>query len=124
MPEFVALTSANAAKIFNVYPRKGAVAAGSDADLVVWDPKKTRRISAKTHHQKVDFNIFEGMEVEGVNAITIAQGKVVYRDGELRTIRGAGRYIDRPPFPDYATALRRTAALEAPKPVLRDAAAE
>src|SRR5579883_2113550 len=122
IPEFVALTSANAAKIFNIYPRKGAVAPGSDADLVVWDPKKTRRISAKTHHQKVDFNIFEGMEVEGVNAITLSQGKIVYRDGELRTVKGAGRYIDRPPFPEYYTALRQKAALEAPKPVIRQAA--
>ena len=122
IPEFVALTSANAAKIFNIYPRKGAVAPGSDADLVVWDPKKTRRISAKTHHQKVDFNIFEGIEVEGVNAITLSQGKIVYRDGELRTVKGAGRYIDRPPFPEYYTALRQKAALEAPKPVMRQAA--
>jgi len=122
IPEFVALTSANAAKIFNIYPRKGAVAAGSDADLVVWDPKTTRRISAKTHHQKVDFNIFEGMEVEGVNTITLSRGKVVYRDGELRTVKGAGRYIDRPPFPEYYTALRQKAALEAPKPVMRQAA--
>ena len=122
IPEFVALTSANAAKIFNIYPRKGAVAAGSDADLVVWDPKTTRRISAKTHHQKVDFNIFEGIEVEGVNTITLSRGKVVYRDGELRTVKGAGRYIDRPPFPEYYTALRQKAALEAPKPVMRQAA--
>ena len=122
IPEFVALTSANAAKIFNIYPRKGAVAAGSDADLVVWDPKTTRRISAKTHHQKVDFNIFEGIEVEGVNTITLSRGKVVYRDGELRTVKGAGRYIDRPPFPDYYKALLQKAALEAPKPVMRQAA--
>lgn len=120
--EFVAATSANAAKIFNLYPRKGVVAAGADADLVVWDAKKTRRISAKTHHQKVDFNIFEGMEVEGVNALTLSQGKIVYRDGELRTRKGAGRYINRPPFPAYYKALLQKEALDRPRAVLRDAA--
>ena len=120
--EFVAVTSANAAKIFNIYPRKGAVAAGSDADLVVWDPKKTRRISAKTHHQKVDFNIFEGMEVEGVNVVTLSLGKIVWRDGDLVSVKGAGRWIDRPPFPAYYTALLKKERAEQRRPVLRHAA--
>ncbi len=104
--EFVAVTSTNAAKIFNIYPRKGVIATGSDADLMVWDPTRTRRISAKTHHQKVDFNIFEGMEVRGINTATVANGKIVYRDGDVRTVKGAGRYIDRPPFAPYYEALR------------------
>ncbi|MBI3454028.1 MAG: dihydropyrimidinase [Rhodospirillales bacterium] len=119
MNEFVAVTSTNAAKIFNIYPRKGAVAAGADADLVVWDPKKTRRISAATHHQKVDVNIFEGMEVTGINTVTISQGKIVYRDGDVRTVKGAGRYIDRPPFAGYFEALRIKRERERPRPVNR-----
>ncbi|TNE58688.1 MAG: dihydropyrimidinase [Alphaproteobacteria bacterium] len=96
--EFVAATSTNAAKIFNIYPRKGSIHVGADADLVVWDPKATRTISAKTHHQNVDFNIFEGMTVEGTNSHTVSQGKITFANGDLRAERGAGRYIKRPRF--------------------------
>jgi dihydropyrimidinase len=119
--EFVAVTSSNAAKIFNIYPRKGLIAAGSDADLVVWDPAATRHISAKTHRQKVDYNIFEGMSVTGVNAITISQGNIVYRDGDVRTVRGAGRYISRPPFAPYFGALKLREQATAPFSVPRTA---
>src|SRR3546814_7779787 len=73
--EFVAITSTNAAKIFNIYPRKGAIEIGADADILVWDPEKRRTISKDSHHQKIDFNIFEGMEVQGINVTTLSQGK-------------------------------------------------
>ncbi|HJN55262.1 MAG TPA: amidohydrolase family protein, partial [Candidatus Poseidoniales archaeon] len=99
--EFVAVTSTNAGKIFNVYPQKGIIAPGAHADIVVWDPERSRTISAETHNQNIDFSIYEGMTVTGVPAITISQGKVVYEDGELKTVRGAGRYINRPCFPSY-----------------------
>jgi dihydropyrimidinase len=106
--EFVAVTSANTAKIFNIYPRKGTVAVGADADLVVWDPEKTKTISARTHHQKVDFNIFEGMEMRGLASHTISQGRLVYADGDLRAVRGAGRYVKRPAFPSIFEAARKS----------------
>ena len=96
--EFVAVTSTNTAKIFNLYPRKGAVAVGADADLVVWDPAATKTVSAKTHHQNVDFSIFEGMKMTGIPSHTVAAGRIVYAKGNLRAVKGAGRYIKRPPF--------------------------
>lgn len=110
--EFVRVTSTNAAQIFNIYPRKGSIGVGADADLVVWDPKGTRTISAKTHHQKVDFNIFEGMSVTGIPSHTISQGKVVWADGKLDVERGKGRYIDRPNFAPYYAAMAKRQALK------------
>ncbi len=120
--EFVRVTSTNAAQIFNLYPRKGSIGVGADADIVVWDPEATRTISAKTHHQNVDFNIFEGMTVKGVASHTISQGKVVWADGKLDAVRGAGRYIPRQTFPPVFEALDRQNRLRAPKPVVRRAA--
>ena len=117
--EFVAATSANAAKIFNIYPRKGSVSPGADADLVVWDPELERTISKETHHQNVDFNIFEGMKVRGANIATLSQGKVVYQDGELRVERGAGRYINRPVYAPYYEALEKTIRRNEPQAVAR-----
>lgn len=96
--EFVSVTSTNAAKIFNIYPQKGAIEVGSDADLIVWDPKLKRTISRQTHHQNIDFNIFEGMHVTGNVSHTISQGKLVYANGELFVEQGAGRYIHRPVY--------------------------
>lgn len=119
MNEFVAVTSTNAAQIFNIYPRKGSVSVGADADIVVWDPEANKTISAKTHHQNVDYNIFEGMEVKGCASHTISRGKLVWADGELNVERGAGRYVDRPPFAAYYDALKVQAQRAEPVPVKR-----
>jgi len=119
MSEFVAVTSTNSAKIFNIYPRKGMIAAGSDADLAIFDPQATHTISAKTHHQNVDFNIFEGMELTGINVATVSQGKVVYKDGDVRTVSGVGRYVDRPCFAPYYAAVEKRSSATAPTSVDR-----
>lgn len=117
--EFVAATSANAAKIFNIYPRKGAITPGADADLVVWDPKATKTISARTHHQRIDFNIFEGMTVEGLAVVTVSAGEVVYRNGALDVKTGRGRYVKRPNFAPMFDALGKIATAKTPVPVDR-----
>ncbi|MCK0744222.1 dihydropyrimidinase [Chromohalobacter nigrandesensis] len=120
MQDFVAVTSTNTAKIFNMYPRKGAIQEGADADLVVWDPSATRTISAETHHQNVDFNIFEGKTVRGIPRHTISQGKWVWRDGqELHAEKGAGRYIERPAYPGVYDVLKKRAERNAATAVER-----
>jgi len=113
------ITSSNTAQIFNIYPRKGSISVGADADLVLWDPNATRIISAKTHHQNVDFNVFEGMQVQGLARSTLSQGKLVWHDGDLRAIRGAGRYIPRPCFSPVFNAVLKQNARNAPMPVAR-----
>jgi len=96
--DFVRITSSKAAMLFNMYPRKGRIAAGSDADLVVWDGDASRTISKETHHHAVDFNVFEGMTVQGVADYTVSGGRVVWENGELKTESGWGRIVTREPF--------------------------
>jgi dihydropyrimidinase len=117
--EFVRVTSTNAAQIFNLYPRKGAIAAGSDADLVVWDPGATKTITTATSISKVGYNVFEGRKVTGLAKVTLSQGRIVWMDGELRTQRGAGRYVNRPAFAPMFDALKRQAERRAPHAVAR-----
>ena len=100
---FVAVTSTTAARIFNMYPQKGVIAEGSDADIVVWNDKATRVISAKTHHHAVDFNIFEGLEVHGVPEVTVCRGNVAFTrsDDKFHVPKGYGKYVTRKPFAQY-----------------------
>jgi dihydropyrimidinase len=117
--EFVAVTSANAAKLFNIYPRKGCITEGADADVVLWDPTATKTLSVKTQKSLGDFNIFEGRTVQGGASHTLSRGNLVWANGDLRAVRGAGQYVQRPAFGTQFDALRRKATLEAPTAVAR-----
>ncbi len=110
--EFVAITSANCAKVFNIYPQKGCVVEGADADLVLWDPAATRTISVKTQKSKGDFNIFEGRKIRGLASHTVSRGTLVWTGGDLRATAGAGRYVKRPAYGAHFDAVaKRTADL-------------
>lgn len=98
LERFVDLTAASPARLFGLYPRKGVLAVGSDADLVLWDHTARRTISARTHHMHVDYNLFEGMTVEGAPAGVWVRGTQVV-EGERFTGRaGSGRYLQRDRF--------------------------
>ena len=113
LQRMVALGSTNPARIFGLYPRKGTVAVGGDADLVLYDPAGESVRSAKTHHSKCDRSIFEGIKVKGKPTHVIVNGRVQFRDGKLDVERGAGRFLERevtkggPPHPAGATAAGR-----------------
>jgi len=117
--EFVAVTSTNTAKIFNIHPRKGVIQVGADADIVVWDTGATKTVSKDTHHQNVDFNIFEGWQVKGLASNTICNGELKFADGELRVKAGTGTYVKRPAFPSVFSALEKVAKRNQPKAVKR-----
>ncbi|MCK4578088.1 MAG: amidohydrolase family protein, partial [Candidatus Marinimicrobia bacterium] len=91
-------TSTAAAKMFGMFPRKGTIAVGSDADLVIFDPRRKETISVNnphTHHMNVDYSAYEGFEVEGFPETVVARGKIIIRDCEYVGSKGDGQYIKR-----------------------------
>ncbi|KAI7744735.1 hypothetical protein M8C21_015310 [Ambrosia artemisiifolia] len=96
--DFVRVTSTECAKLFNIYPRKGAIRAGSDADIIIFNPNSTFHISASSHHSKSDTNVYEGRHGKGKVEVTIAGGKIVWENEELKVVPGSGKYISMPPF--------------------------
>ena len=95
MNRFVELVSTNVAKRFGLYPRKGTIAPGSDADIVVWDPDKKLTISAATHHSNVNYNLFEGTQVPGAPEVVLVRGQVIVEGDELVGKPGAGEFVKR-----------------------------
>ena len=94
----VELLATNPARLFGLYPRKGTLAVGSDADIVVFDPEKRVTISAATHHSRIDYNLFEGTEVVGSPEVVLLRGNVLVENGELVASPGIGRYVKRAKF--------------------------
>lgn len=119
MNEFVAVTSTNIAKILNCYPRKGAILVGSDADIVVWDPKKEKTISAAAQQSAIDYNVFEGMAVKGLPRYTLTRGQVAVADGEMAAQAGHGGFVAREPANPVNAALSTWKELAAPRKVER-----
>ncbi len=93
--EFVAATSTNIAKILNMYPRKGVVRAGADADIVIWDPKGTKTITHKKQFSRIDYNVFEGTVCAGVPRTVISRGNVAFEQGDMRAKAGDGDFVAR-----------------------------
>src|SRR5437588_11870625 len=92
---FVELVSTTPAKLFGLYPRKGTIAVGSDADLVIFDPKRKHTISAKTHHMRVDYSMFEGIEVTGMPDLVLSRGRVVVEGNKFLGRAGQGEFLRR-----------------------------
>jgi dihydropyrimidinase len=95
--QFVEVASTNAAKLFGMFPRKGTIAVGSDADLVVYDPNYRGTISAKTHQLNLDYSAFEGWEIKGRTSVVTVRGEVQAQDGQFIGTLGRGQFIKREP---------------------------
>jgi len=120
MNEFVAVTSTNIAKILNMYPKKGAIVEGADADIVVWDPKRSKTITAGKQQSAIDYNVFEGIEVTGLPRFTITRGKVAISEDDIKTEEGHGKFVKRESYPAVNRALSTWKELTAPRPIQRD----
>ena len=119
--EFVAVTSTNIAKILNIYPKKGALVPGADADVVVWDPKQSKTLSAATQKSVLDYSVWEGMEVTAQARFTLSRGDVIWAWGQNSQPQpGRGKFVPRPAFSSAAKALSQWKELHSPRKVERD----
>lgn len=120
MNEFVAVTSTNIAKILNMYPKKGAIVEGADADIIVWDPEREKTISAASQQSAIDYNVFEGIQLKGLPRFTLTRGQCVVTEDKVDTQEGHGKFVPRDAFPAVNRALSQWKELTAPHPVMRD----
>ena len=120
MNEFVAVTSTNIAKILNMYPKKGAIMVGADADIVVWDPARSKTIAADKQQSAIDYNVFEGIEVTGLPRFTLTRGVVAVSEDDINAREGHGEFIKRKAYPAVNKSLSKWKQLTAPRPVDRD----
>jgi dihydropyrimidinase len=97
LPRWVEVASTTPARMFGLYPRKGVIAVGSDADIVVYDPQARQTLSAATHHMNVDYSAYEGIEITGRVITTLSRGRAVIEDGEYRGSPGHGAFLTRGP---------------------------
>ena len=93
--KYVEVTSTNPAKIFGMFPQKGSLAPGSDADIVILDPNRKHKLSSKTHHMHVDYSGYEGWDVTGKCETVILRGKVAIENGETKIEKGYGKFVKR-----------------------------
>ena len=119
MNEFVAVTSTNIAKILNMYPKKGAILVGADADIVVWDPTRAKTISAGNQQSAIDYNVFEGKQVIGLPRYTLTRGVVAIEETTVKTQEGHGKFVKREPFAAVNRALSTWKDVVAPRKVQR-----
>ena len=119
MNEFVAVTSTNIAKILNVYPKKGALLKGADADIVVWDPSLEKTITADTQQSAIDYNVFEGQHVKGLPRYTLTRGQVAVEEGAMKNQIGHGKFVKREPYQAVNKALSQWKEITAPRKVQR-----
>ncbi|GAB2246159.1 hypothetical protein Droror1_Dr00001652 [Drosera rotundifolia] len=108
--DYVRVTSTECAKIFNIYPRKGAILAGSDADIIILNPNATFEISARLHHSRSDNNVYEGFAGKGKVEVTIAGGRIVWQNEELNVVPGSGKYIKMSPYSYLFSGIDKTDA--------------
>ncbi len=119
MNEFVAVTSTNIAKILNMYPRKGAIVEGADADIIVWDPEKTKTITSGAQQSAIDYNVFEGIEVKGLPKYVLTRGEIAVENFEVKAKPGHGQFVAREPHQAVSRALSTWKELVAPRKVER-----
>lgn len=117
--EFIAVTSTKITRILNMYPRKGAVLVGADADLVIWDPEKEGVVAAATQESRIDYNVFQGQKPKGRPRYTLSRGRAAFEEGKGRPAPGRGQFTPRAPRPAVNRALSAWKEMIAPRPVSR-----